>query len=444
MTFLSKIPLFRKLIQKFDYLSYRIDSLSQYNEKLEKKIIYLENELIHQKHISKYKNGEKINIIFICQRPQVWSSLKSLYEACIMDSDFNVTIVTIPVKKQLPNLNFNHEIYESEGAETFWSNSDCTVINGYDSISKKWLDLRTLNPDYVFFQQPYDIVRSELYKSYNIAEFATIGYTSYYYAISSDDVKECMPFDFMQNVTLCFLQNNSEAKWFNNKFDIAKYPTVKRFITGSPRFDNLQYYKNSKSSIWKLNTNNSFKIIWTPRWTTNENTCHFFDYKDKFVEYCKTHNDVDFIFRPHPQAKLNYAAEENFSVNQFEQYELLYKNSKNMNIDYTPDYISLFYSADVLISDISGVIPEFFITGKPIIFCKKEKSKYNIESDWSKGLYYAKNWSEVEQLLNQLKEGIDPLQEIRNKLISSEFVLSTELIGQKMKSIIKKDFKGEL
>ena len=444
MTFLSKIPLFRKLIQKFDYLSYRIDSLSQYNEKLEKKIIYLENELIHQKHISKYKNGEKINIIFICQRPQVWSSLKSLYEACIMDSDFNVTIVTIPVKKQLLNLNFNHEIYESEGAETFWSNSDCNVINGYDSISKKWLDLRTLNPDYVFFQQPYDIVRSELYKSYNIAEFATIGYTSYYYAVSLAGIKECMPDDFIKNISLCFLQNNSEAKWFNNKFDISKYPTVKRFITGSPRFDNLQNYKNSKSSIWKLNTNNSFKIIWTPRWTTNENTCTFFDYKDKFTDYCSNHLDIDFVFRPHPQAKLNYAAEENFSISEFENYEAIYNISKNMNIDYSADYLPLFYSANVLISDISSIIPEFFLTGKPIIYCKKNNAIYDIEGDWSKGLYVAYTWSEVENLLDQLKNGNDPLKEKRDELIKSDFNISTEIIGKKIKEIIKKDFSGQL
>lgn len=444
MTFLSKIPFLGKLIKKIDSFSYRLDSLSQNNEKLEIKIINLEKELIRQKHISKYKNGEKINIIFICQRPQVWTSLKSLYEACLKDSDFNVTIVTIPIKKQLPNITFNHEIYESEGAETFWADSDCNVINGYDSFSNKWLDLRTLNPDYVFFQQPYDIVRCELYKSSNIAEFASIGYTSYYYAISSDDIKNCMPENFIKNVSICFLQNNSEEKWFNDKFNILKYPTVKRFITGCPKFDNIHNYKNKKSSLWKLNTEKSFKVIWTPRWTTNENTCHFFDYKDKFIEYCKRHKDVDFIFRPHPQAKLNYAAEENFSINQFEQYEQHYKNSNNMNIDYTPDYLPLFYSADVLISDISSIIPEFFLTGKPIIFCKKNQSKYNIESVWSKGLYIAKNWSEVEHILNQLKSGIDPLYELRHKLISSEFVLSSSHVGQKMKCIIKKDFKGEL
>ena len=59
----------------------------------------------------------KINVVFVCHRPNVWGSLKSIYEECIKDDRFNVSIVAIPCKKQLPKLGLSHQVYESEGAE---------------------------------------------------------------------------------------------------------------------------------------------------------------------------------------------------------------------------------------------------------------------------------------------------------------------------------------
>lgn len=437
MQIINKIPVIKYIHQKYRNIISRIDSL-------ENEIISLQYELNKQRHISKYNNGEKINIVFVCHRPQVWNSLKSLFDCCINDSDFNVTIVAIPIKKQLLNINFNHNIYISEGAEDFWKDSPCNVINGYNYDTGTWFDLTKLKPDYVIFQQPYNIAKSDLYKSSRIAQFASICYTSYYYSITSVDIRDCMPEDFIKNVTLCFLQNNSEYEWFNEKFNYSQYPNVKRFLTGSPRFDNLKKYKDINSPLWKLKRDNAFRIIWTPRWTTNENNCHFFEYKDKFIEYCNTNSDVDFVFRPHPQAKLNYAAENSFSEDDFEKYEYVLKNSNNMNIDYSADFLPLFYSSDVLISDFSSIIPEFFLTGKPIIYCKNEKSTCDIEGKWTSGIYYTKNWNDVKHILEQLKAGNDPLMQTRKQLISTEFFISKEGAGIAMKNLIKKDFRGDL
>lgn len=437
MSFIKKIPGIKQIYHKYKNINSKIAFL-------ENEIISLQHELNKQKHISKYSRREKINIVFVCHRPQVWGSLKSLFESCIKDNDFNVFLIAIPIKKQLKTINFNHDIYISEGAEDFWKDSPCTVINGYNYKTAEWFDLRKLSPDYVILQQPYNIAKCDLYKSSRIAQYASICYTSYYYTITSIDIRDCMPEDFIKDVSLCFLQNSSEYKWFNEKFNELDYHNVKRFLTGSPRFDNLKKYKNIESSLWKLKKNNSYRIIWTPRWTTNENNCHFFEYKEKFIEYCKSHSDIDFVFRPHPQAKVNYAADNSFSEADFEKYESILKSSNNMNIDYSADFLPLFYSADVLISDFSSVIPEFFLTGKPIIYCKNDKSICDIEGEWTSGVYYAKNWTEVKHLLEKLKLGDDPLLQIRKKLISTEFVISKEGAGMTMKNLIKKDFKGEL
>ena len=78
-----------------------------------------------------------------------------------------------------------------------------------------------------------------------------------------------------------------------------------------------------------------------------------------------------------------------------------------------------------------------------IVYCKKDNSICDVEGNWTKGLYYARNWQEVENLLNQLKNGDDPLMQLRKELISSEFSISTNGVGMEMKEFIKKDFRGE-
>ena len=115
--------------------------------------ILLRYNLLKRK--SKLQSGEKITVVFVCHRAQIWSALKTVFEACNEDEQFETIIVTIPNKKQIPKLGLNHEEYVSEGAEEFYKDYPCRVIQGYDYKNKTWFDLETLNPDYVFFQTPY-------------------------------------------------------------------------------------------------------------------------------------------------------------------------------------------------------------------------------------------------------------------------------------------------
>ena len=52
---------------------------------------------------------------------------------------------------------------------------------------------------------------------------------------------------------------------------------------------------------------NKFKVLWTPRWAMDEGNCHFFKYKDLFLDYCKENNDVDFIISGGDQINTSYS-----------------------------------------------------------------------------------------------------------------------------------------
>ena len=145
MSFVGRLPIVKNYKNKIN------DRFTKINNE----ILQLANENIELRFKLKKVLNEKINIVFVCHRPAVWGSLKTVYEAMKQDSAFDVKIVTIPNKKQLPELGLAHEIYESEGAEEFWQGDN--VISGYNSKTQEWVDLRNLKPDYIFFQQPYNI-----------------------------------------------------------------------------------------------------------------------------------------------------------------------------------------------------------------------------------------------------------------------------------------------
>ena len=42
--------------------------------------------------------GEPANVVFVCHRPQIWASLKGVYEALKADPLFQVKIVAVPLR----------------------------------------------------------------------------------------------------------------------------------------------------------------------------------------------------------------------------------------------------------------------------------------------------------------------------------------------------------
>lgn len=391
------------------------------------------------KHRIKSLLNKKINIVFVCHRPEIWASLKSIFDNCVKDDKFNVTIVTIPNKKQLPDKNLNHEIYESEGAEEFFKNYPCKVINGYNYDTKEWLDLKKLKPDYLFFQTPYNCTRPKIYSSKKVSKYTKIGYVHYGILIFKGEVEESVyPVDFLKYVSHVFTETEEQKNVIKSKCS-AKTSVI---LTGYSRFDDLRNYKIKNYDNWNFKENNNkFRIIWTPRWTTNENNCHFFDYKDKLIEYVKSNQDIDFIFRPHPQAFLEWNATGEFTEKEASEYKQKYELIKNAKIDTQQDYFSTFYSSDLLITDISSIIVDYYLTEKPIIYCHRTNHFNDFGLKISEGFYWVKNWEDLKNTIEMLKSGDDPLKEIRKKIIKDCFYINSQGAGYTIKELIKKDFK---
>lgn len=381
-----------------------------------------------------------INIVFICHRPAVWGSLKKVYEIMKNNNRFNVHILAIPNKKEIPGKWLHHEEYESEGAEEFWTGDD--VICGYNYETHEWFDLKSLAPDYVFYQQPYDVMRCPQYKSSAVSKYAKICFNEYFGVSYLDDMMEqCTPLDFLSNLSFYFAQNEEEKKFLiDRRYSHMKYYDTKIEVTGFPRYDDCAMYKGLESSLWSLPRNeHNFRVLWTPRWTTNEGNCHFFDYKDKFLKYADENDTVDFLFRPHPQAFAEWRSTGELPEEEAESYKQEYKKRKNTNIDLTKDYIPVMYSSDVLVTDKSSMLVEYFLTDKPVIFCKRNYEFEGITKELARGFYCVESWEELYDRLEKLRRGEDELFDTRQEIIKKWFYIPKEGAANNIVNIIAAD-----
>ena len=424
----KNLPVGKQIYDKFSRLQQERDSLEQELYALADKSIGLRLQL-------KKAKSEPIHVVFVCHRPAVWESLHSIYDYMKQDPGFRVTIVAIPNKKQLPGLGLNHELYESEGAEDFWKDDGC--INGYNYKTGEWLDLRSLEPDYVFFQQPYNISKPAQYHSHQVRKYARLAYVTYYGVLYTDDVyDECTPPDFMRDLSFFFTQNPMDHTYVCNRLQQIGATDCKVINTGFPRYDRIDSYKSQSCDLW--NTSDSFKMVWTPRWTTNEGNCHFFDFKDTFVDYCKHNPDVELAFRPHPQAFLEWNATGELPEAEANIYLRNFIDS-NMHLDQSGNYFPMLYTSDCLITDRSTIFLDYYCSGKPIIYCTSQNQHDAIFPQYLEGMYCVSNWQELEAVLNDLKNGIDPLKNTRERIIQENFIPLGDPAGMNILNCIKRD-----
>ena len=392
----------------------------------------------------KADSGEKINVVFVCHRPSVWGALKTVYEHIKEDAFFNATIVAIPKV----NVNAPDGI-DDEGAEDYFRSYG--AVNGYDPQTKSFIDLKQFNPDYVFFQQPYNVNMPKEYNSSKVCKYAKLCYIPYFsFQPNLRDMStenSCWQKDYINDVSLYFSENASENRHVKGLLKKFHNTFTKVYLTGYPKDDDLLAMKDQTSNVWNFEKHDRFfRILWTPRWTTNEGACHFFDYKDLFLEYAENNKDVDFVFRPHPQTWYEFETTGEFPAEKAAEYRSRYDMISNACIDETIDYIPTFWTSDVLVSDQSSMIMQYLMTGKPVIFCFKEESinGFNRTGEISDVLYWAENWTELKAILDGLRRQEDPLKEKRMAFIKSLLPDDETPAGKKVKEIIKKDALGLL
>lgn len=364
-----------------------------------------------------------IRVCFLQQDPNCWNKSKALYNLMLADARFDVSLLCVP------------DPFDPDTASTYRFFAD----NGYDAIDARvgdgpwstmdsrgdWFDLQSLQPDYVFYQQPYDAYLPSAYRSNMVSKYAKICLTPYGFALTQE-LMECMEYDFFRNVYCVYSVAQAEMQYNAGRFAPSHKMGIRHSkYLGTLVLSDLFSHKDEASPSWEF-SKNTFRAIWTPRWSTDPKIggSNFFRYRELLPDYAKENPTVDILFRPHPMAFSNFIRNGQMTQQEVDTYVGQIEAGANTALDREKGYNATFWQSSVLVTDVSAIIIEYFVTGKPIIFCEAQTRTCSYLAFFEKILsvcYVAKDEQDIRRYLNQLQAGQDPLQDARTAMIRELF-----------------------
>ena len=393
------------------------------------------------RHIKETVRGKRvIRVVFLFQMPEVWNKQAPLYEELCNRENFECIILAIPP--------YNIKTEECDRkSEDIYLYAKERYVNVYNAIAEKgWVDLEELRPDYVFYQRPYDGYLPEPYRTQNVIKYAKTCYIPYAVFDSVfGEVRMEYNRNFARAIYLHFTSNAQIVEILKKKFNYTVKQNLQRIeYHGYPHFEKVyEYIKNPQENIWDNFTNKEtkFKIMWTPRWTTDPKLggSHFFEFKDAILDYAEKNPNIFLLLRPHPLAFDNYIRQGLMTDKEVEAYLERCDKIENVRFDVEKEYLESLCGADVLISDTSSLVPEYFLTGKPLIFCETPICKNEMFQKIADSSYYVNHWEDVRKILDRLQMDDDPLKGKRVKCIDQIYG-KLESVVSDIGNCIEKDF----
>lgn len=371
------------------------------------------------------KNGDKIKVGFIVQMPEIWSKQKSVYEHMCHSDLFDPWMIIVP------KYDFQNDRLGGYGDERKFFHSECK--NGKFIITKEcnnWVDIKSKNFDYLFYQRPYDHYLPELYRSSETVKYTKICYIPYATPEKKDTT--IYPSEFFRNIYFGFMEDESSAYTNTKKYKLTQKKKLQHFCNiGYPAFEECMKQKR------KCNYKN---VLWTPRWSYDPvvGGSHFFEYEPYLTEF--DWMEQNFMIRPHPMMWENFIR--TGKATEQDEKEIKAKWSEHrISIDKNNSIEDTFKNTDILISDNSSVILMFFLTGKPIIYCIFDVGFSSIFKSILPGLYIARSWEEVEKYLKMLQKHSDPLMHKRDEIISNSFRQHCNVAEKILRAIAEDHYK---
>jgi len=423
----------RKTLRKFIQRVFHLDEIYRYRAK----------RLFKKRAQKKKKNGDPITVSFVCHDPALWTMFESLYNAMEKDLRFYPQVIVLSKREDIKRRGTlcNAEMIK------YCKKHRLNMVEGFDVSRMKWRKPTHFDSDYLFFQTPYSFF-SKAWSVARVSRRAKICHIPYGFGLFEWDGFYTMnvPELFLKYTSFVFHENTTMQQSLKKRCGNKPwFSRVQTRVTGYPKFDYLDYYKDLNGSVWRRGlTPNVKRILWTPRWNTSEGNCHFFEYKDFFHQFCSKNKRIDFVFRPHPLCFQNFLKTDELSEKELENMRLDYASSSGMFIDESYNYQDTFLTSDILVSDTSSMLIEYFLTGKPIIYTYKLAATIDFGKEFAEGFYWVKNEAELRETLNRLIQGKDPLFERRKRIIQDMIYRPEGGAGERVKELLYEDFLQEI
>jgi len=387
-----------------------------WNARKMKWFLYSKKQISIRKEISKenIKKDKKIRVLFIMQYPEMWGSERTVYETMKEDNRFQVEILAIP---KSGGVNPKIKSFESKNeALDYCKKEGISAINAFSN--GKWLDLSSMKSDYIFLQRPYDECMPDEYEMSKLMKHGLLCYIPYSGHITQGvHLKIEFNHILLRYLYLFFADSSHTAEYVRLRSGKElSSKTRKIFEFGFPRFDLIK-------RLGEQPEQNEINVLWTPRWSADDSNdrSYFLDYYETMMDYFKNHRELNLVIRPHPLMFTNFVEKKVLSEQDVSEIKKRVANEPNISFDENLDYNISFRKSTFLVSDISSLLLEYFITGKPIVFCGEIRDFTTDGVKMADQFYSVKDKEQLVKQLDLLSSGNDPGLNERNEIIKQVF-----------------------
>ena len=223
-------------------------------------------------------------------------------------------------------------------------------------------------------------------------------------------IKKAVFYEPFLNYDLILLPGQFHKDEFIKRFNLKK--NDKRFkVMGWPNVDDLVKKKYNRKKIMKrLKLDPKKKtVMYAPTWGWNNGNDTFFarwfnKEEEIFEKICKkiSNKNLNFIVRLH---SLSFCTNKKTLIKIAKKYNVLWQTGSTSNYKDNPN--EYLWITDILISDLSGIISEYMVLDRPIIYIDPDKSTDMWKnSDMPKSFRAGHIIEEPKQLLEAIDDSI--------------------------------------
>ena len=316
---------------------------------------------------------DKLNVVFILMDLSMWK-YEGLFKIMLNDNRFNPLILIAP------RINQDNEDIKKDSLKmvSHFKSKNYKVFEGYDFNRKKWLDIKkNINPDIVFYTQPYNNVA--VHKKYSLWNFkdSLFCYIPYFFPI----ISQKWVYDSL-------MQNIAWKLFYPTKFHIktaksfAKNKGSNVFITGYPIADEILDDSRIVLDPWLNKTKQIKRIIWAPHHSiksdSNLSLSSFLsNYKLMFDLAAKYKYKIHIAFKPHPILLTNLYNHPDWGRERADAYYKKWQELYNGQLE-TGEYVDLMLTSDAMIHDSISFTVEYLYTKKPVLYLTKDNHSANL------------------------------------------------------------------
>ena len=386
----------------------------------------------------KNDKNRKIRVAFICEENPKWG-YQSIYDSMKNDDNFEVLpIINYPI------ITYRRQEFWQEKNIKFFQSLGIESIDGFDYEKNQYNYIKNFNPDIVFYQQPWYIKHFELPEI--VSEYALTCIISY--GFTSIDTKSWGSEDIRKNsgnMWRMFAESDYHNKFYQKAAQLKHKDIL--LTKGYPKLDFYKAPVNAKyEKLWKdEGKTETHRIIWAPHHSIEKYGFEMSNFKEQylyFLNLAKNHPEYSFVVKPHPSLRYKCISEKFMTAEEYDAYIDEWNSLNNASVYTDGNYFDIFKTSDVLITDSSSFLAEYFYSGKPIVFFESENragfNKFGLKL--KKGFYIPEKTEDTENLLHKLLvEKQDNLKNLREQIIKKEFYYPENGVGKEIVEYIKKE-----